>query len=121
MADGAGSFDLVTAFECIHDMPQPVEAIEAMRAMLVPGGSVLIGDERAADVFTAPGSDLERLLYGFSVLHCLPVGCATTPSVATGAVLRPATLRRYAAAAGFRDCQILPIEHDLWRFYRLWP
>lgn len=33
--------------------------------------------------------------------------------------MRPDTLRRYAQEAGFRDIDILPIEHDFFRFYRL--
>jgi hypothetical protein len=33
--------------------------------------------------------------------------------------MRPATLRRYAEAAGFSGIEVLPFEHDLFRFYRL--
>jgi hypothetical protein len=33
--------------------------------------------------------------------------------------MRPATLRQYAQQAGFADIAVLPIENDLWRFYRL--
>jgi hypothetical protein len=33
--------------------------------------------------------------------------------------MRPATVRRYAVEAGFRDAETLPVEHDFWRFYRL--
>jgi hypothetical protein len=35
--------------------------------------------------------------------------------------MRPETLRRYALAAGFREVEVLPIETDFWRFYRLRP
>ena len=35
------------------------------------------------------------------------------------AVMRPSVLRRYAAEAGFGEFEILPIETDFWRFYRL--
>jgi hypothetical protein len=41
------------------------------------------------------------------------------PSVAAGTVMRPATLTAYAREAGFADCEVLPLEHDLFRFYRL--
>lgn len=41
------------------------------------------------------------------------------PSAATGTVMRPATLRRYARQAGFAGVEVLPIEHDFWRFYSL--
>src|SRR5947199_374194 len=102
-------------------MPRPVEALQAMRAMVTRGGTVLIVDERAAERFTAPGDDVERMLYAFSVLHCLPVGLASEPSVGTGTVMRPDTLRRYALAAGFSAVENLPIEHTFWRFYRLIP
>ena len=53
------------------------------------------------------------------MLHCLPVGLAEQPSVGTGTVMRPDTVRAYAHEAGFDDVEILPIEHDLYRFYRL--
>ena len=61
---------------------------------------------------------IEAFLYGASVLHCLPVGMAEQPSAATGTVMRIDTLRTYAAAAGFAHIDVLPIEHDLFRFYR---
>ncbi|GAA4557383.1 hypothetical protein [Planotetraspora kaengkrachanensis] len=40
-------------------------------------------------------------------------------TAATGTVMRPATLRAYAGAAGFTDVEILPIDTPYWRFYRL--
>jgi len=116
-----GRYDLVAGFEMLHDLPRPVEALAAMRRLLADGGTVLIVDERVAERFTAPGDPLERLFYGFSTLCCLPTGMADQPSAATGTVMRPDTLRSYAHAAGFGDVAILPIDHDLFRFYRLQP
>jgi 2-polyprenyl-3-methyl-5-hydroxy-6-metoxy-1,4-benzoquinol methylase len=115
----AASYDLVTAFETIHDMADPVAALRAMRALVAPGGAVLVADERVAETFIAPGDELERFSYGRSVLHCLPVGRFDPPGLGTGTVMRPETLRRYASEAGFSGVEILPIEHDFWRFYRL--
>jgi hypothetical protein len=40
-------------------------------------------------------------------------------SVGTGTAIRPDTLRTYAQEAGFQDLEVLPIEADLWSFYRL--
>ena len=115
----AASYDLVTAFETIHDMADPVAALRAMRTLVAPGGAVMVADERVAETFTAPGDELERFNYGWSVLHCLPVGRVDPPALGTGTVMRPETLRRYATDAGFSGVEILPIEHDFWRFYRL--
>jgi 2-polyprenyl-3-methyl-5-hydroxy-6-metoxy-1,4-benzoquinol methylase len=117
----AGAYDLVTAFETIHDMADPVNALRAMRALVRPGGAVLVADENVAEAFTAPGDQLERFMYGWSVLHCLPVGRVDPPALGTGTVMRPETLRGYAKEAGFSAVEILPIEHDFWRFYRLTP
>lgn len=114
-------YELVTVFEAIHDMFSPVEVLHAMRGLLADGGSVVVADERVAESFTAPGDEVERLMYGWSVLHCLPVGMSDQPSAATGTAMRPETLREYALAAGFHDVEILPIDNDFWRFYRLRP
>jgi 2-polyprenyl-3-methyl-5-hydroxy-6-metoxy-1,4-benzoquinol methylase len=114
-----GQYDLVTMFEALHDMARPVDALATARRLLAPGGAVLVVDERVAEHFTAPGDDLERLMYAFSVLCCLPAGLAETPSAATGTVMRPDTLRRYAHEAGFRGVDVLPIEHDFFRLYLL--
>jgi len=115
----SGRYDLAIAFECIHDMSHPVEALQAMRSLTGEDGAALVVDERVAESFGAPSDEIERLMYGFSVLHCLPVGMAEQPSAGTGTVMRPAILRRYATQAGYRDVEVLPIENDLWRFYRL--
>lgn len=114
-----GGYDLVTAFECVHDMSDPVGAIGTMRRLANGEGSVIIMDERTSEVFDPVGNDIEWLLYGFSVLHCLPVGMVDTPSAATGTVMRPATLRRYARQAGFSDIEILPVDAGFFYLYRL--
>jgi SAM-dependent methyltransferase len=116
-----GPYDLVTIFEALHDMNHPVAALRATRESLTDTGRVLIAEERVAERFSPPGDELERLNYGFSVLHCLAVGLLDPNSAGTGTVIRPDTVRRYAAEAGFRHVDVLPIEHDFWRFYCLTP
>jgi 2-polyprenyl-3-methyl-5-hydroxy-6-metoxy-1,4-benzoquinol methylase len=114
-----GGYDLVAAFECVHDLPDPVSVLAAMRRMIRPGGAVLVMDEAVDEEFTAPGSDVDRLMYGFSLLCCLPDGRAHQPSVGTGTVMRPALLREYARSAGFTDVEVLPLDVGFFRFYRL--
>ena len=114
-----GPYDLVTFFETLHDMADPVAALEAAAAVLAPGGAVLVGDEKVAETFTAPGDELERFNYGWSALHCLPAAMTGPGSAATGTVFRPAALEGFASQAGFTSTTVLPIDHDFWRFYRL--
>jgi 2-polyprenyl-3-methyl-5-hydroxy-6-metoxy-1,4-benzoquinol methylase len=118
----SGRYDLVTVFEAIHDMGRPVEALRALRGLLADGASVLVADERVGDSFTAPASERERAAYGYSVLHCLPAGLADHPqAVGTGTVMRASVFRAYAEEAGFATVETLPIENELWCFYRLRP
>ena len=114
------SYDAAFFFECLHDMPQPVAVLAAARRAVKPDGLVIVMDEAVAERFAAPGDDLERLMYGFSLLVCLPDGMAHQPTAATGTVMRLDTLRDYARQAGFRDVSVLDIrDFGFWRFYRL--
>jgi 2-polyprenyl-3-methyl-5-hydroxy-6-metoxy-1,4-benzoquinol methylase len=115
----AHSYDLVAAFECVHDLPDPVSVLAGARRMVRDEGTVLVMDERVPEEFTGPGDRVEQLMYGISMLVCLPDGLSHEGSVGTGTVMRPATLKEYAQRAGFRDLEILDIEHDMFRFYRL--
>ncbi len=116
-----GPYDLVTIFEALHDMPRPVEVLAAARALLADGGSVVVADENVDDSFSAPGSYRDRYAYGWSVVSCLPEAMGDPQTAATGAVMRPATLRRYMIDAGFGDIEILPIDNRYFRLYRLIP
>jgi SAM-dependent methyltransferase len=117
----SGRYDLVTIFEALHDMSHPVEVLRTARGLLSDGGRVLIGDERTAERFALDAGDVERLYYGFSVLHCLPVGMVGLNAAGTGTVMREDTVRRYAEQAGFAAFEVAPIENDFWRFYLLTP
>jgi 2-polyprenyl-3-methyl-5-hydroxy-6-metoxy-1,4-benzoquinol methylase len=117
----SGRYDLVTIFEALHDMARPVPALRAARTLLGEGASAIVADERVEEELSVPAPDRDRSSYGWSVVSCLPQAMGDPETAATGAVMRPATLRRYAAEAGFRKVEILPIETDYWLFYRLWP
>ncbi|MCX5384765.1 bifunctional 2-polyprenyl-6-hydroxyphenol methylase/3-demethylubiquinol 3-O-methyltransferase UbiG [Streptomyces sp. NBC_00083] len=117
--DLAGRYDLVCVFDALHDMARPVEVLRSCRALLAPGGSVLLMEPNVGERFTAPASETERFQYAVSLLHCLPVGMAEQPSAATGTVMRPGTVRAYAAEAGFARVRVLPVRHTFHRLYQL--
>jgi SAM-dependent methyltransferase len=120
-ADLLGRYDLVTLFEALHDMSHPIHVLQTLRHMLAEGGCVFMADERTAERFSPDAGDLERLQYGFSLLHCLPLGMQGDSPAGTGTVMRPDTVRRYATEPGFARVEILPIENKFWRFYLLTP
>jgi hypothetical protein len=100
-------------------MARPVEALRAIRTALTPDGSVIIADENVAEHFHAPANDLERLMYGWSIVHCLPVSLAEQPSAAIGTVIRPDLVRALATDAGFARVEVLPVDGGFFRLYRL--
>ncbi|HVK36190.1 MAG TPA: class I SAM-dependent methyltransferase [Microlunatus sp.] len=117
---GSEPYDAAFAFECLHDMPRPVEVLSAIRSAVRPDGAVVIMDEAVADEFAAPGTEIDQCMYGFSLFICLPDGMASSPSVATGTVMRRPVLTDYALRAGFAEVTVLPIEDfGFFRFYRL--
>jgi hypothetical protein len=82
---------------------------------------VLVVDEKVADTFTAPGDEVERMMYGWSVTHCLPTQMVEQPSAALGTVLRPNTVRELADQAGYARVDVLSVDNDFFRLYRLHP
>lgn len=117
----AGPFDLVLVLEALHDMARPAEVLQAIREALAPGGAVLVADEKVADRFVAPGDEIERLIYGWSILHCLPVAMAESPSEAIGTVMRSEAVQALARTAGFARLEVLPVDAGFFRVYRLDP
>jgi 2-polyprenyl-3-methyl-5-hydroxy-6-metoxy-1,4-benzoquinol methylase len=117
----AGRFDLILVLEALHDMARPREVLQSLRHALAPGGSVIVADEKVADRFHAPGDEIERLMYGWSIVHCLPVALSDAPSAAIGTVIRSDTVRELASAAGFATADVLPVNAGFFRIYRLRP
>lgn len=78
----------------------PVSALRAMKHLAGPTGTVLAVDKRVGESFSTTKNDIDWMMYGWSILHCLPVGMADKPSAETGTVVRPDTLRAYAREAG---------------------
>ena len=117
-APAGAPYDVAFAFECVHDMAQPVSVLSAIRAVLAPDGVLVVMDEAVAEEFAAPGDEVERLMYGFSLFVCLPDGRSSDPSEATGTVMRrvdagglraPGRLQRGGGAAhrGLRALALL--------------
>ncbi len=118
---GADRFDVIFFFECVHDLPRPVQALRAARQALRPDGLVVVMDERAQETFTAPGDPVERFFASASALWCLPQGLVGENPEPIGTLIRPDTMRAIASEAGFGRVEVLPIDHPFWRFYRMEP
>jgi 2-polyprenyl-3-methyl-5-hydroxy-6-metoxy-1,4-benzoquinol methylase len=116
---GLGRFDLVLLLEVLHDLARPHDVLAAVRRALADGGAVLVADELVAPAFTAPGDALERMMYGWSITHCLPTQMVEQPSAAIGTVIREDTVRELAARAGFASTEVLDVDGGFFRLYAL--
>lgn len=114
-----GRFDLMVVLEALHDMSRPGDVLRALRGALAPDGAILVADEKVAEHFHGPADDLERMMYGWSIVHCLPVSLADSPSEAIGTVIRPDVVNRLASQAGFTRVEVLPVDGGFFRLYRL--
>lgn len=117
--DRAGTYGAVVAFECVHDMSDPVAVLAAGRRLAAPGAPVVVMDENVGETFSPDAGPIEQLMYGYSITCCLPDGMSRQPSAATGTVMRPATLDAYARRAGFAGAERLAVGNDFFRFYLL--
>jgi SAM-dependent methyltransferase len=120
-ADWSARYDVVFLFECLHDLPRPVEALINARQALTPDGTIVVMDERSADGFTPPGDPVERFFAAAGVLWCVPQGMVGPDPEPAGPLMRVSALHDLAARAGFGRSDVLEIEHPFWRFYRLIP
>jgi 2-polyprenyl-3-methyl-5-hydroxy-6-metoxy-1,4-benzoquinol methylase len=105
-ADLSGSYDLITFFDCLHDMPDPAGALRAARAATADGGTVMLVEPMSWDSVQEGLNPLGKLMAAASTLVCLPSGLSTAPAYGLGNQAGPAKTRELARDAGFSDAQI---------------
>jgi SAM-dependent methyltransferase len=98
---GGGPYDLVTSFDCLHDMGDPLGAARNIREMLAPGGSWMIVEPAAGRSVTDNLNPVGRVYYSFSTFLCVPNALAQDGGYSLGAQAGEEPVRRLAADAGF--------------------
>jgi SAM-dependent methyltransferase len=106
----ADHFDLVMAFNCIHDMARPRAALAAIRRTLKPGGALLWSEADASDHLEENLTPAGRALYGASTMHCMTVSLADHGE-GLGVVIGENHARSMAAEAGFSRFERLEIKN----------
>jgi hypothetical protein len=97
---GSG-FDLVTMFDCLHDMGDPVGAARHVRETLAADGTWMVVEPMAGDRVEDNLNPIGRAYYGFSTLLCTPASLSQDVGLALGTQAGPARIRDVATAAGF--------------------
>ena len=119
-----GSLDLVTTFDCIHDMTHPQEMMQTIRRALSDDGTWLLVDIKALDTFemNAKKNPMAALMYGISVLSCMSSALSEPGGAGLGTLgLSENKAREMAAAAGFTRFRKLDVDHSVNAFYEVRP
>ena len=103
-------FDLVMAFNCVHDMARPRAALAAICRILKPGGAFMWSEADASDNLEENLNPVGRALYGASAMHCMTVSLADDGE-GLGVVIGENNARSMAAQAGFTSFAKLEIKN----------
>jgi 2-polyprenyl-3-methyl-5-hydroxy-6-metoxy-1,4-benzoquinol methylase len=115
--DAAASYDLVTAFDTIHDQAHPATVLERIRRAVRPGGTFLMVDINASSNLEENG-DLPwaSLLYAISTVHCMSVSLGQGGD-GLGTVWGRQTAERMVREAGFAEVTVHDLEADPFNAY----
>ncbi len=118
-----GSFDLVTTFDCLHDMTRPEEVAAAIRAAVSPDGTWFIIDFNTAPTFEENlRNPLAPQLYAISILVCMSSGLSEPGGAGLGTLGLPEpAMRELVSAAGFTRFRRLDLPHPPHAFYEARP
>lgn len=98
---GGGPFDLVTTFDCLHDMGDPVGAARNLRHVMDQDGTWMIVEPAASDSVAENLNPLGRVYYSFSTLLCVPNAVSQGALLTLGAQAGEEAIRRVVTEAGF--------------------
>lgn len=111
--DEPEAYDLITAFDVIHDLARPAETLGAIHRALRPEGTFLMVDIQASShLHENIQHPLGPLLYGASVFHCMAVSLAQG-GPGLGAVWGEQTAAELVRAAGFAHVEVKHLENDV--------
>ena len=100
-AYGGAEYDLVTMFDCLHDMGDPAGAARHVRGTLKPDGTWMIVEPMAADRVEGNLNPVGRAFYSFSTLLCTPASLSQEVGLALGAQAGEARIADVVGTAGF--------------------
>jgi 2-polyprenyl-3-methyl-5-hydroxy-6-metoxy-1,4-benzoquinol methylase len=111
-------YDLICAFDCIHDMADPVRTLMTVRELLKEDGVFLWVEPNASDNPLENRNPIGKIITGVSPFYCLTVSMAHHGK-ATGNQLGERGARALASEAGFSHFEKLPIENPINQFFLL--
>lgn len=110
-------YDLITAFDAIHDQAHPARVLSGVREALRPGGVFLMQDISGTGHLSGDMTHpLAPFLYGISCMHCMSVSLSSG-GAGLGAMWGRETALRMLRDAGFGAISVKELAHDPMNFY----
>ena len=111
------AFDLITAFDAIHDQAKPAEVLRNIASALRPDGTFLMQDiSGSSHVHQDMNHLVAPFLYTISCMHCMSVSLANG-GPGLGAMWGKETALEMLKAAGFQQVRVESLPHDIMNFY----
>ncbi len=121
---GDASCDLITTFDCLHDMTRPDLVMQAIRKAIKPDGTWLIADVHGMPTFeqNLTENPLAPVMYGFSVLCCMSSALSEPGGLGLGTLGFPEPVaRKMTAEAGFTRFTTKDFENPINAYYEVRP
>ncbi|HKZ59434.1 MAG TPA: methyltransferase domain-containing protein [Candidatus Thermoplasmatota archaeon] len=106
-------FDVITAFDVVHDTADPLGVFTGVRSALNPGGTFMLLEINGADRLEDNAAPLGPIFYGISLLFCMSIAVARGGEGLGTAGLHNARVREYAAKAGFASVKRVDINNPI--------
>ena len=119
-----GRFDLITTFDCLHDMTDPGTVMKAIRAAIAEDGIWLIADfkARASYAENVERNPMAAMMYGTSVLTCMSSALSKPGGLGLGTLgFHPELAREMTEKAGFTRFETVEVDHPVNAFYAVRP
>ncbi len=118
------SFDLITTFDCLHDMAHPAPVMQAIRQAIKPDGTWLIADIKTKSSFeeNLRENPMAGMMYGFSVMSCLSSALSEPDGAGLGTLgFTEDVARVMTREAGFTRFQPRDFDHPMNAYYEVRP
>jgi 2-polyprenyl-3-methyl-5-hydroxy-6-metoxy-1,4-benzoquinol methylase len=117
----SGQFDLITTFDVMHDINNPLAVLQGFRRALVPGGTYLLLEINCSEKLEENVGPVGAILYGTSVLYCTPTSLANGGDGLGTMGLPETKIRELCTAAGFGTVRRYPLGNPFNVLYEVRP
>ena len=101
-----GKFDIISFFDCLHDMGDPISAVKYAKSKLNTNGTLMLIEPYADDEVSNNFNLIGQMYYSFSTIACIPASKAQKVGLALGAQAGAEKLSNILNEGGFNNIKV---------------